>query len=102
MARLGPEEWRREVMHPAFGRVAAWNDVRHDAATGIVTCETHYRIEGDGRRLSAASQIRFTPQDELARLIAEAGLRVTRWSGDWQGNAWTPESTEIIPLGQSL
>ncbi len=95
-----PEESRRELMHPTFGKVAAWNDVSRDAASGIVTYETHYRIESDGRRLSATSQISFTPKDELDRLIAEAGLQVTRWYGDWQGGDWHPDSKEIIPLGQ--
>ena len=45
--------------------------------TGIVTYETHYRIEGDGRQFSATSQIGFTPRNELERLIAKAGLQVT-------------------------
>lgn len=94
-----PEESQHEVEHPTLGTVEAWNEAEHDAATGIVTYETHYRVVATGRRLAARSRIRFTPKDELEGLIAEAGLHVTRWLGDWQGSAWTPASKEIIPLG---
>jgi ubiquinone/menaquinone biosynthesis C-methylase UbiE len=94
-----PERSRRSLAHPAFGEVEAWNDAGHDAASGIVTYETHYRVVADGRHLAARSQIRFTPQEELEELIREAGLHATRWLGDWQGSLWTPASREIIPLG---
>lgn len=101
------EEWRGWVpgvsdwtlAHPSFGKVEAWNDMTHDAASGIVTYETHYRVVETGRHLMASSQIRFTPKEELEDLIAGAGLQVTRWLGDWQESPWTPESKEIIPLG---
>jgi ubiquinone/menaquinone biosynthesis C-methylase UbiE len=94
-----PNLSRRTPTHPALGSVEAWNDVAHDAASGIVTYETHYRIVSTGKHLTAASRIRFTPKEGLESLIAEAGLHVTRWLGDWRGNAWTPASGEIIPLG---
>jgi SAM-dependent methyltransferase len=97
--RWTPEPSRRRLNHPTFGRVEAWNDASHDAATGIVTYETHYRIVESGRHLAATSRIRFTPQEELEDLIRDAGLHATRWLGDWQGTAWTPTSREIIPLG---
>ncbi|MGF1629736.1 MAG: class I SAM-dependent DNA methyltransferase [Kiloniellaceae bacterium] len=101
------EEWREwvpgvsdwELTHPRLGRVEAWNDASHDPASGIVTYETHYRILADGRHLVARSQIKFTPKEELEELIAEAGLHVSQWYGDWQEAPWTPTSKEIIPLG---
>ncbi|MEQ9608506.1 MAG: methyltransferase domain-containing protein [Kiloniellaceae bacterium] len=101
------EEWRtwvpaeslHEVEHPTLGKVEAWNDVAHDPASGIVTYETHYRVTASGKHLTAASKIRFTPKEELESLIAEAGLHVTRWYGDWQESPWTPGAKEIIPLG---
>ncbi|MGD1875885.1 MAG: class I SAM-dependent methyltransferase [Kiloniellaceae bacterium] len=95
----GAEESRHEVVHPTLGTVEAWNDAAHDAATGVVTYETHYRVLATGKHLSATSQIRFTPKDELESLIAEAGLHVTRWMGDWQGGPWASDAKEIIPLG---
>ncbi|GLK86399.1 class I SAM-dependent methyltransferase [Ancylobacter defluvii] len=98
------EEWqphnsRRRVSHPRHGEVEAWNSAVHDAATGIVTYETFYRL-ADGRELTAASRIRFTPRDELARLIADAGLTVERWLGDWSGGPLDDRAPEIIPLGR--
>lgn len=94
-----PEASRRTLMHPTFDEVEAWNDVAHDPATGIATYETHYRVAASGKHLTATSKIRFTPKEEVEALIAEAGLHVTRWYGDWQENPWTPDSKEIIPLG---
>jgi len=98
------EEWqnhnsRRVVEHPRHGRVTAWNTADHDPATGIVTYETFYRL-ADGRELSAASRIRFTPRDELARLIAGAGLVVDNWLGDWSGRPFDAAAPEIIPIGR--
>ncbi|EYR79203.1 hypothetical protein [Shinella sp. DD12] len=89
----------RLVDHPRFGPVAAWNEVTHDAATGIVTYGTHYEIRATGKRLSAASRIAFPEKAELETLIAGAGLRVDRWLGDWEGNDWQPGAPELIPLG---
>jgi len=94
-----PERSRRDLTHPTLGSVEAWNDAAHDAASGIVAYETHYRIVATGKHLAAASRIRFTPKEELESLIAEAGLHVTRWLGDWQESPWTPTSKEIILLG---
>ncbi|WP_439631695.1 class I SAM-dependent methyltransferase [Shinella sp.] len=95
----GPEESFRLLDHPRFGPVAAWNDVAHDPATGIVTYGTHYEIRTTAQRLSATSHIAFPEKAELEALIAEAGLRVDRWLGDWEGDAWQPDAKELIPLG---
>ena len=96
-----PESSRRTLLDPQLGKIEAWNDVGQDVATGIVTYETHYRVIATGRMISAAqSQLRFSARAELEPLVAEAGLVVDQWLGDWQGNAWTPISPEIIPLGR--
>lgn len=102
------EEWRewtpaesmRRVEHPRFGAAEAWNDVEHDPATGIVTYGTFYRILADGRVLSSRSRIAFPPREQLERLIAEAGLAVDTWLGDWTGAPWTPQSRDFIPVGR--
>lgn len=95
----GPEASIRYLVHPRFGDVTAWNDAAWEPATGIVTYETHYEISATGQRLSASSRIAFPPKHELETLLAEAGLRVERWLGDWQGNDWQPVAAELIPLG---
>ncbi len=95
-----PEPSKRRLEHPGFGRVEAWNDVAHDAATGIVTYDTHYRIEDSGEHFRASSRIRFTIRAKLAAMLADAGLAVDEWLGDWSGGACGPTSPEIIPLGR--
>jgi SAM-dependent methyltransferase len=98
------EEWgeadsHRFVTHPKHGKVESWNDAAYDAPTGIVTYGTYYRL-GNGDLLAAKSKIRFSAQESLAQLIAEAGLTVDRWMGNWLGADYTPASKEIIPLGR--
>lgn len=94
-----PAESLRRLTHPRFGAVAAWNDVDHDSATGIVTYQSFYRIEATGRELGAASRIRFAPKEAIARHIADAGLAVETWLGDWEGGPWHEAAKEIIPVG---
>lgn len=98
--RWTPEASRRAFQHPELGRVEAWEDASHDAETGIVTYLTHYRIAATGQHLSANSKIRFASRDRLAALMAEAGLTVERWLGDWHGAPYGPGSAEIIPFGR--
>lgn len=95
-----PEQSRRRLEDPELGPVEAWNDAVHDAASGIVTYRTHYRIEGSGRHVSAASRIRFTAREPLAAMLTAAGLAVEEWLGDWRGGTFRPTSREIIPLGR--
>lgn len=95
-----PEQSVRLVDHAEFGKVRAWNDVAFDARTGVATYETHYEALADGRRFSAASKIAFLGKDDLAALLAEEGLAVDQWLGDWQGNLFEPGSAEIIPVGR--
>jgi SAM-dependent methyltransferase len=101
------EEWRdwvpehsgREFDHPLHGRIAAWNDVSMDAATNIVTYETCYRA-ASGSIQKASSSIRFATRNDIAQRIAEAGLEVDVWLGDWHGGQCTPQAPEIIPVGR--
>jgi SAM-dependent methyltransferase len=93
-----PELSRRSIRHPAFGGVEAWNDVAHDAATGIVTYGTFYRA-GDGRLWTASSRIRFSEQQDIAARLAEAGLAARHWLGNWNGSEFVSGAKEIIPLG---
>lgn len=96
----GPEHSTRRVEHPRFGPVSAWNDAALDPATGVVTYGTHYEIQATGKRLSATSRIAFPRKEELETLIAQAGLHIDRWLGDWQGHDWQPGASELIPLGR--
>ncbi|MDP6343867.1 MAG: class I SAM-dependent methyltransferase [Alphaproteobacteria bacterium] len=95
-----PDRSRRCFEHPWPGTIEAWNDVGHDAATDIVTYQTHYRVVGTDRCFSASSKIRFTSRDLVAALLADVGLKVDRWLGDWDGGACKTASPEIIPIGR--
>jgi SAM-dependent methyltransferase len=94
-----PKKSHRFVTHPKHGQVESWNDYAYDEPSGIVTYGTYYRL-GNGDLLAAKSDIRFSPQESLARLITQAGLTIDRWMGDWQGGDYTPDAKEIIPLGR--
>jgi len=94
-----PEKSWRLIEAPELGAVEVWNDVAHDAETGIVTYETHYRARSGGRHWSASSRIRFTGREALGRRLDEAGLAAKVWLGDWYGAAYNSASSEIIPLG---
>ena len=95
-----PDESRRVVQHPELGAVEAWNDVAQDPATGVVTYWTHYRVQATGQHLSAESRIAFPAKTELETLIAEAGLQVEQWHGDWHGASYADTMPEIIPVGR--
>lgn len=91
----------RKFEHPSLGAVEKWGDGVRDAATGIVTYGTHYRIVASQRQVSAASKIQFTTRDRLAPMLDHAGLKVDEWLGDWNGAAYEPASPEIIPVGRT-
>ncbi len=93
-----PELSRRVIHHPQIGQVAAWNDVAHDPATGIVTYGTFYRAN-DGRQWQATARIRFASHEAIAARIAEAGLSAHHWHGDWTAKPFTPDAKEIIAVG---
>jgi SAM-dependent methyltransferase len=102
------EEWRewtpersgRRFEAPGLGAVEAWNDAVHDAATGIVTYRTHYRVAENGQLYSASSDIRFTNRGSLTAMLDGAGLEVDEWLGDWNGGPCGPALPEFIPIGR--
>jgi SAM-dependent methyltransferase len=95
-----PQQSERILEHPRLGAVKAWNDTSQDAATGIVTYETHYEVLASGRRFSAKSDISFPTKEALAEMLDGAGLIVEEWLGDWLGGAYRRTSPEIIPIGR--
>jgi ubiquinone/menaquinone biosynthesis C-methylase UbiE len=98
--RWTPDGSQRVIELAGLGHVLAWNDASHDARTGIVTYETHYKMLGDGRSYSALSRIAFASREELSSQIGGAGFVVERWMGDWSGADWSPDAPEIIPIGR--
>ena len=88
------------MRHPRFGIVKAWNDVKRDATTGIVTYRTHYEIAESAQSFSAESKIAFPTKESLSEMMADAGLVVEEWLGSWLGEPCTATSPEIIPIGR--
>jgi hypothetical protein len=95
-----PQQPTRVIGHPRYGTVTAWHDATFDAESETVRYETHYHIAATGETLSAKSHIRFIGKDRLGQLIAQAGLRVDRWLGNWAGSDYHQASREIIPVGR--
>lgn len=93
-------ETPRRLNHPRYGEVEMWNESRFDADRGILTYSNTYRIAGTGEVRSATDRIAYTPQSDLADLIARAGLTVDRWLGAWSGVPFEPTSRDIIPVGR--
>ncbi len=102
------EEWKnwtpakstRHIEHPMVGRVLAWNDVSHEAASGIVTYGSYYKIVADDRLYSSQSKIAFPSQEQISSLVDGANLAVQEWLGDWSGAPYTSMARQIIPVGR--
>ncbi len=73
---------------------------RWDATTRVLhwTTERRWADSGTGEPRCRVAHIacRFTPPDELAALLAEAGFSIERQCGDWDGSALTAASPEIV------
>lgn len=95
-----PQRSERMVEHPSLGTVRAWYDADYDAATGVATYSTFYELPGGGPVLGAESKIAFPKKEDLAGMLAENGLLVEQWLGDWQGEPYTDAAAEIIPIGR--
>lgn len=100
------EEWRtwtREqsmtpLRHPRLGDVDVHWEAHLTATPEIVALETHYLFKADGSRRVSHSLLRFASQTTVARHLAEAGLAVAAWYGDWDRSAVTPHSPELIAI----
>ncbi|SFZ83145.1 Methyltransferase domain-containing protein [Devosia enhydra] len=89
----------KRIDHPDLGAVETWNETHFDEETGVLTYVNGFRIVATGEDLSGSASIRYTPQDRVEAMLAEAGLVVERWMGDWTGGPIGPEQPEIIPIG---
>lgn len=94
------EETLHQFEHADHGTVEKWNVSTYDETSGILTFSNGYRILKTGKAHEAQEQIRYTPNDELAALIADAGLGVESWLGSWDGVPFHREAREIIPIGR--
>lgn len=94
------DETLHSIDHPDLGEIEAWNESRYDPIAMILTYSNSYRVKQTGTLHSASAQIRYTDRNELAAMMAAAGLTVDTWLGDWQGAPYDPTAREIIPIGR--
>lgn len=94
------EETLHQFEHAEHGTVEKWNVSAYDEASGILTFSNGYRILKTGKAHEAQEQIRYTRREEVAALIADAGLSVESWLGSWDGAPFHREAREIIPIGR--
>ena len=98
------EDWiknktRRHFTDPKLGPITAWASTVFDPDIAVATYTTTFQIDATGQQLRTSAKVRFSDRAELQSHLTKAGLSVQLWLGDWTGSAWTPHSTEIIPLG---
>lgn len=94
------DETLHQFDHAKHGTVEKWNVSVYEELSGILTFSNGYRILKTGKTHEAQEQIRYTPKEEIAALIADAGLTVESWLGDWEGAPFHAEAREIIPIGK--
>lgn len=99
-----PRTDRREtsshlIVDPELGEIEAWCDSSYDPKTRVLSYTNSFLVLKSGKIHAASAKIAYTPKDELADLLAEAGLAVDRWLGDWRGSPYDPEAKDIIPVG---
>lgn len=80
------------------GRIEQSHDAAHDPRTGIVDMAQINRFLDQGGERVGRSRIRFIDRDNLADLIARAGLAPIAWYGDWSRGPFQPTSKEIIAV----
>lgn len=90
---------KRSFEHARLGLVECWNSSSYDEQTQILSYENGYEVKATGASYSAKAKIKYTSQEEVSRLMADAGLEVTSWLGDWTGQPFLESSPEIIPVG---
>jgi ubiquinone/menaquinone biosynthesis C-methylase UbiE len=95
-----PTKSKRQIEHPILGQVLAWNDVAHDATSGIVTYGTYYKVVADDRLYSSQSKVAFPSREQISSAIDDANLAVHEWLGDWTGAPCTSMAPQIIPVGR--
>ena len=81
---------------PGFGRVEESVDAIYDETTGIASMTHRQRFLDRGTEQTGRSRIRFTGEDRVAALVAQAGLSLERCFGWWDRTPFNSTASEII------
>jgi len=93
----GEEDSIRYFKHPHHGILKSWNDWH--AFGEVITYQTYYQVLHTETVWKAASKIAFPTHENVALLIAEAGLKINYCYGSWQLEKYTDTSEEMIFRG---
>lgn len=89
----------RILQHAEHGEIEMWNESVYDDELDILSYRNGFRILATNEDFVSSAQIKYTPYDELLRLIDKAGLTVERCYGDWHRSLYSEEARDIIPFG---
>ena len=96
LAPWNPAESREMVVTSEHGRVEESCDTVYNAGTGIAEITHHYRFLDKAAERVGHTRLRFIAQNQLADLIAVAGLTPRVWYGNWDRSPCAPTAPEII------
>lgn len=88
-----------KFLHPEHGEMEAWNESTYDTSNHVLTYTNSYHILKTSEVMSAQEKICYPSQTDIADLMIEAGLKIEKWLGGWDGDPYHPKSREIIPIG---
>jgi SAM-dependent methyltransferase len=96
----GWESWPGKVFEVTYQGtpVKVWYEV--ESVDGELVTFTEFTDGGRWHRQADRSTLRFLPRLGLDRFLAEAGLEVETYQGDWDGGPLTEDSPEIIAVAR--
>jgi SAM-dependent methyltransferase len=96
----GWESWPGQVYEVTYRDtpIKVWYEV--ERVEGELVTFTEFTDGGRWHRQADRSTLRFLPRLDLDRFLAEAGLEVEAYHGDWDGGPLTEDSPEIIAVAR--
>jgi SAM-dependent methyltransferase len=96
----GWESWPGQVHEVTYQDtpIKVWYEV--ERVEGELVTFTEFTDGGRWRRQADRSTLRFLPRLALDRFLADAGLEVETYHGDWDGGPLTEDSPEIIAVAR--
>lgn len=80
-ATLGPIDWHYKLLGIEDGRVRY---------------QLHFHFINSGEKITSTDELIFRSQEELTKSLSDAGFKVERVYGDWDGSFATSTSPEMI------
>jgi ubiquinone/menaquinone biosynthesis C-methylase UbiE len=87
---------RRDYRSDDSDMLTVWHELGEQDGERV-SFASYYRF-ADGDTLVSASTLRFLPQPEIARRLAQAGFARLDFCGGWDGAPYRDDSPEIIVL----